>query len=458
MFNSFKRRFPLAIIILSFSIPAFGIWGIDYLISTYLFFFYEVEIGINPWIIALWYAIMIITTSIIAPIIGYISDRNYLFTRFLGRRFLWISFSGVIISLSTILLFWIPAFSSTFVIILFILCLLIFKIAYTLYSTSYSALLLNKFRNPKERLVVASVVEFIAHIGLFTIFSFIIGYFITFGNPISYLITAIIITLIFLGTLSLGIPGLLEEKELIDTYYSPNQARREWFLNDFFKRFVIFKQKNFLVLLFGWFGIGLFNYLFFAWLPYYLLNHDPFFIAFLSLIYYVALVIAIPISLCLSWFLGYLKIFLFSGFAMGIVLFIFAFFATDEFSILFFTGLLGFTSGLISVVLIPLMGDVLDETATFTQIRSEGFFYGLLALFGGFIPLLGSMIIRFAYTLSGYIPFQPVPPSSVLFASTIINLIPSILIITSMILFLFIYDLKPDKVDFIQEQLREMQI
>jgi len=163
------------------------------------------------------------------PLLGSISDRNYPFTRNKGRRFLWIIIFGFQLPIFSVLLFWIPAFDIMIFLIIFTTFFILYNVIFSLFTTSYTALLLNKFRNPKERLLIAVVSEAIGTIGIISINTFV-PLFINFGDPSSFQISAISVAIVFVVTLSFGIFDLLEEKELIDTYFSPNQAPKQGFL------------------------------------------------------------------------------------------------------------------------------------------------------------------------------------------------------------------------------------
>ena len=460
MLNSFNRKFPTAITYISFCVPFFSLRSLDAYLATYLFFFYEAMIGIHIIFIVIPFLLIRLILPFLQPLLGYLSDRNYPFTRTLGRRFLWIMVSGLLIPIFCVLLFWVPTFNDTIFLIFFTISFLLYNVFYSLYSTSYSALLLNKFRNPKERILIATVTETLSTIGIFIIF-FFAPFFINYGDPSSFQFLAIPIAITFLITLLLGIFGLLEEKGLIDTYFSQNQAPKEWFLKDFFKRFAIFKRKNFLVLLFRWIAIALFNLLFLSGLFYYMeyvLDASSFFIILSSFGYYVWFLIALPLSFLLSWYLGHLKVSIISGFAMGTALLAFFFVASILMAVIL-TSIIGFTLGLGTASLIPLVGDVFDEFANINRKRSEGVAYGILSMFGGFTIISGNFLTIFVYSFTGFIAGCVPQTSLALMGIRILTaIIPGIVIIIAMILFVILYDLKPEKTEAIRMELKELEI
>ena len=459
-FNSFNRKFPAAITYISFCVPFFSVMSLDAYLSMWVFFYYQFYIGIDVALISLPMILINLVLPFLQPLLGSISDRDFPFTRNLGRRFFWILVMGLQIPIFFVLLFWVPFSNGMIFIVGFTALLFLYNIAYSAFLTSYSALLLNKFRNPKERLLIGTVTEFISAIGL-VIITIFVPMFISYGDPSSIRFLTIPIAITFAVTLSLGIFGILEEKELIDTYFSPNLGPKKGFLRDMFKGFAIFKRKNFLVLLFRWIAFALFNLLFSSGLVYYwdyVLGSPYYLFSVAYMGYYIWLLIALPFSFLLSWFLGHLKVSIISGFALGVVLLVF-FFVANILMAVILVSIIGFTFGLGMASLIPLVGDVFDEHANINRKRSEGVSYGILKMFGGLTVILSNVITAFIYSLTGFISgWSPSTPLALVGIRLLISIIPGIIIIGVMILFITLYDLKPKKTEAIRMELKELEI
>ena len=58
--------------------------------GAYVFYFYEVEIGLNSWLVAIGFILYAIWNAVNDPLVGYICDRPFSFTKKWGRRFPWI--------------------------------------------------------------------------------------------------------------------------------------------------------------------------------------------------------------------------------------------------------------------------------------------------------------------------------------------------------------------------------
>ena len=458
-FNSFNRKYPAVVTYISFCVPFFSIVSLNSYLNMYLFFYLQVYIGISAVLIFLPISIVNLAIPFLQPLLGSISDRNFPFTRNLGRRFFWILVMGFQIPIFFVLVFWVPFSSGMMFVVVFTALLLLYNIAYSAFLTSYSALLLNKFRNPKERLLLGTVTEFISTFGLIII-SFIAPMFISYGDASSIQFLTIPIAITFVATLLLGIFGILEEKELIDTYFSPNLAPKNGLLKDMFKGFAIFKRKNFLVLLFRWIAFALFNLLFSSSLAYYfidVLGASIYLMSIAYMGYYIWLLIALPISFLLSWFIGHLRVSIISGFALGVTLLVFSFVANYLMAVIL-VSIIGFCLGLGMASLIPLVGDVFDEHANINRKRSEGVSYGILKMFGSLTVILSSVITAVVQSITGFIPWGPQTPLALVGIRLLISIIPGIIIIGVMIIFVVSYDLKPKKTEAIRMELKELEI
>ncbi|MFX0076313.1 MAG: MFS transporter, partial [Candidatus Hermodarchaeota archaeon] len=438
------------------------LWSLDTFVSMTLIDYYYNIVGYpNYYFLLIPLSITRFTLPFLMPLLGFLSDRNYFFTRGHGRRFLWILVSGLLLPLLFLLSYIEPIEPASIFepidpsfVMLYTIIYFLYNLFYVLYSTTLSALVLNKFRSPKERTLLAGVLGTLS-----TVSALIIPVFVPYIEFLSldltsFRVSLVAFALIFIVTLTIGIFGLLEEQGLKDTYLSRNQAPKEWFLKDFFKRFSIFGRKNFLVLLIRYIAFALLNLLFLNNIHYfweYVLNeHYPSYV-FYSLLY----LIGIPHGFLLAWFKGHLKIVIVTGFIMGALLIGFFFVAEITMAIILIS-IIGFVFGFMLPSLLPLQGDVFDEYAHKKRKRSEGFGYGMLGTFGSFVALVATFSV---YDLPGFeYGWGPQPPSVVMGIRIITTLIPGIILIIVMIIFTLVYDLKPEKTEAIRMELKELEI
>ena len=88
--------FGFAKFINEFFVMAFG---------ALVFFFYERELGLDPLLAMIGYIIFAIWNAVNDPLVGYLTDRPFKFTRKWGRRFPFVLFGGIPWILSYILIF-----------------------------------------------------------------------------------------------------------------------------------------------------------------------------------------------------------------------------------------------------------------------------------------------------------------------------------------------------------------
>jgi len=459
--NSFTRRMPIPLNIIGFSIPSFSLGALESFIASFFFYYYEVELGISTFIIFSIYMIVSIVAMFIPLLLGYLSDRNYGFTRKIGRRLFWLLISGICLPTFTFFLFFPTSFVPGIgIIILFIL--LAYRVFYLTFSLNYSALLVNKFRDPKERLILATVIEHLSTVGMF-ISSMLPPLFIVYGNPSTYRIGALFASLIFLITFLIGFPGLLEEGELIDTYFSPNLEPQGGFFWDFFRKFAYaFTQKNYLIYVLRYAGTVAFSLFFIGGMIYYaeyILEVSADVVTLMYFSYISMILVSIPNAFIMSWFLGYQRVFHISGFGLGAAVLLFPLLGFNVFTAMILMGLVGFFFGMSSICLIPLEGDIFDESASIHKKRSEGFFYGLFSLFGGLMSVISSLVTAIVHGITGFVEgWGPQPPSAIIGIWILFSIIPGLIIIGTQFVFLFVYDLKPRKVEGIQQMNKDLGI
>ena len=89
---------------------------IDMALVGIIIFFYEAEVGLNIWLITLAYIIYMVWDAFNDPLVGYMTDRPYKFTKKRGRRFPWMMISYIPWLISFILIFAPPSADSQWVI------------------------------------------------------------------------------------------------------------------------------------------------------------------------------------------------------------------------------------------------------------------------------------------------------------------------------------------------------
>lgn len=237
---------------------SFGTYNFTWTIPTatmslFMFYFYHTVVGLDPlWILTV-VAINTVWAGLNDPLIGWLTDRNFKWTRKWGRRFPWIVIGFIPQSLSLIMIFSPPDLpKDSFgvlinplpVMLWLLLSLFVFDLFITLVDIHVSILRADKFRTETERR------KYAGSWGFFDMFAQILGMmlpplFLFFGSTIlSYTVMAAIMAVIAIIFGFTFIPGAREDKIIIDRYYSRDYER----LHVFKGLWLVLKQKSFMAL------------------------------------------------------------------------------------------------------------------------------------------------------------------------------------------------------------------
>jgi len=91
--------------LISYSVMSFGSGTAFSFIIAYGLYFYEVEVGLPILLYTLAYTIYSIWDSVNDPLVGYLSDKPRFYTKRWGRRFPWIVFGFIPVTILFLLVF-----------------------------------------------------------------------------------------------------------------------------------------------------------------------------------------------------------------------------------------------------------------------------------------------------------------------------------------------------------------
>ncbi|MHA1492254.1 MAG: MFS transporter [Promethearchaeota archaeon] len=450
--------------ILSYNSLSFGVNLSGYIFAARLIFFYETEILLPIALITLAITIYTAYDMINDPIIGHFCDRNYKFTKRWGKRFPWIILSVIPLSFITILYF-IPPDPAINVWATFYWFLLILILQDTFGSTlsvNYLALTPTKYRSKEERVKVATIARIFVTAG--TVLGFILPpMFIEYGDKTSYIPLAIIAAIVLLISMLFSIPGMREEKELIDAYFQI-VVKKEPFFKEFksmIKKTV--KQKNFLVYLILSLTLGIHTSLLVSSIPYfarYVAKAGPSFEIIVYIPWILTGVLLLPFFFWLINKYGHQQVFRKSICLIPfstIPLFICGFFTDNLLLILLSAAFMGAINGLNNILLVPTVADFFDEAALLNNKRQEGIYNGLLIFFGNLTQIVQIVVFWLVHELTGFIPNVIDQTDLALFGILfIMSIIPMICTFIGVAIFLKYWDLTPEKTEEIKERLVEL--
>ncbi|MGV9142168.1 MAG: MFS transporter, partial [Promethearchaeota archaeon] len=190
------------------------------------FFFYEVVIGLDPWLTAIGYMIFALYNAINDPLIGYLTSRPYSFTKKWGRFLPWILIGGVPWILSYVLIYIPPTGMNmlwVFFWLIFTTCL--FDTFNSIFFVTFQALFPSKFRSNKVRRSASGIVTILGVVGI-ALGALVPPLLIDYDSAQSFIFQGIIISIIGAFFFLLGIYGWREEQLDIDEYIESFEAKR----------------------------------------------------------------------------------------------------------------------------------------------------------------------------------------------------------------------------------------
>ena len=431
-------------------------------LSIWVFKFYETEVFLPIIFITIAVVMYGLWNMINDPIAGHLSDRNIQFMKTKGKRFTWFIITAIPCSLLFVFIFTPPA-SNEFIIFLWMLAFLcIFDTLFSFMTIAWQAMFPDRFRLQKERTKVAGFQILFSLLGL-TVGMLIPLLIITTGPPgtniESYFITALITTIICTITVLIMLPGMREDRRMIDrTFRIEKREDREPYLK--ILKFAI-KQKNFMAYLFAYLAQTTVMALLLASIPYwtqYITRITPMEELLLLLVFLLASVASAPIWIKVARKYGN-RIGYMCG-TGGTALFLtIAMFITDFYGIMVGMILIGISMGAPWTLLYPCFSDVIDEIVVDTEKRDEGVYYGLRTFFGRLSIVIQALTFGILHILTRFDPKATVQSPLAQWGILIgMFAVPAFFYFIGFLCMWKIYDLKPEKVQIIKNKLKELKL
>ncbi|TFG02010.1 MAG: hypothetical protein EU542_05860, partial [Promethearchaeota archaeon] len=234
----------------SYNVGSLPIELVQGVLSLLIFFFYEVELGLNTLLVGLGIAIYAIWDAFNDPLVGFLTDRAFKFTKKWGRRFPFIVLGYIPMLICFLLIFTPPDVSAQeSPLIIFgwlVLTTCLFDTTESIWTVNYLSLFPDKFRDLSERRFLAGFEVFFGFIG--TVFAFLLPPFIIiYENLSSYALMAWVCIAICFVCWILMIPGIRDDQAAVDNYLSSYDEEER---DSFFKTLKqIFAQRSFVAFL-----------------------------------------------------------------------------------------------------------------------------------------------------------------------------------------------------------------
>jgi GPH family glycoside/pentoside/hexuronide:cation symporter len=432
--------------------------------NVLVFFYYEVEIGLNVWLIGLGLVLFAIYNAINDPLVGYLTDRPFKFTKKWGRRFPWILIGGIPIGFSYILVFNAPRVDPEsgawilFAWLIFTTCL--FDTFHSIFFVNLQSLYPDKFRSVRERRTVVIFQIILGATGV-ALGAMIPPLFITFGDLQSYLIQGIIVMIISLVTILLAIPGIREDQETIDIYLQSTLKGIE--RESFYKSMrIAFKQKSFVAYIFlytmYWVIINCME----ASIPYvvrFILKMPASATTFLMAAFLLGAIVSVPFWYKIAQKTNdNRKVMLITATLMGF--FISPLIFLEDFNLILVSVFVwGLAQGGYWSMIFPVFSDVIDESVVLHEKREEGTYIGMQQFFGRVGLVIQILIFATVHSLTGFVEGADTQTPLATWGIRLhLALVPMIFIFIGALVFWKIYDLRPEKVSEHQLKIKELKL
>ena len=440
---------------------AFGYITINYFLYyglAPLFYFYEVEIGLNVILIGIAFVIFAIWNMINDPLLGYLTEKPRKWSRKYGVRAPWIVIcAGPILILY--ILIWTPlTFGGAMVIFLyFIIVTCMFDLFFSIYNNQVYGGFTNQFPTEYERrrafaiatLIIGAAITFLSVIG-----SLILEY----GRPETFVFLSVVIVAILIVFNLILFLGLRESEGMKDMLINGFEKAEDKSFFHVMK--VSLKRKNFRISVMGYTvqitAMGLWS----AGALYYykdVLGLDYSASILPSIIMLAAFLGFIPFWANFAKKRGFKKTYVTCFFFHGLSFIPFLFITTIEMVWIFsfFQGI--FYGGEISM-LMPIASDVCDDVSIHLKRRQDGTLQGIRTFFFRIGIIVVGVVFMVVSLTTGYsnIPNATQSPLAIWGVRVKTALIPAILYMVMALIFYKFYDLEGAKKAEVMRQVKEM--
>ena len=421
--------------------------------NAYVFFFYNEELNLNIWFVTAGYFFYAVYNAINDPIVGYLTNRVFKFTKKWGRRFPWILIGGVPFVFSYILIFTPPALNPVsdawllFLWLLFTICL--FDTFASVFWVNFSSLFADKFRSVKERRTATGWQVPIGLIGV-ALGAIVPPLFITQTFPSTYVVQAVGVTIVGIIGLGLAIPGVRDDQDAVDKYLETVKAREKG--PSFFKSLgSALKQRSFVAFIISYMLYRTLVQSMTASVPYVVADFGlgdnaeiPIFAGFL-----VGALVSTPLWVRAAHKTNNnKKIMVYCGLLMGI--FTIPLIILEEMvAIIIAMVVWGLSIGGYWAMIAPTLADVIDESVVKSKKRQEGVFAGFQQFFGRLAIFFQALSFALVRTYS---------PTVRIGVHIHLAVVPMICILVGTFVFWRWYDLTPDRIAENQKKIIELNL
>lgn len=446
----------------AFSFGSFGIELVGNAFAGLYFFFYETELLLPGIFLIIANTIFALWNAVNDPLIGYLQEKPRKFWGKYGKRYPWLVFTLIPMYVSYFLLFAPPRGAGEFSLFLWmVVMLLLADTFYSAFFIQWQGMFPEKYRNDHARRR-GNVFKLVL-----AIISIIVGTLIPpeiyeYGNIQSYATMAAVILVI--GTIAavFVMYGAREDPARRSQQIKEGEVKQSPFLNTFKQAL---KNKAFVAYVFLYFGnkiwdlfvLGNANY-FAKWI----LGIEASDLTLIYAMIILGIFSAVPIFTVIAKKYGFYKTAVIGGLTESVLTIPILFIREPGISYIFFF-IIGVGNGAMWAMLSPILAESLDSLSIQTGRRDSSQFVGIYAFFGRLAIILFTFLMVFIHAITGFNADAPVgkgvqTPLADLGILITIGIIPILGTAIFTILFAITYDIKGEKKEWLEQQLRKKDL
>ena len=430
--------------------------------NAYVFYYYEVEIGLPVLMLAMAFIIFAVWNMINDPLLGYLTDRPFRWTKKWGMRFPWMMIGAIPYFVLWYLIFAVPDDlvnnSDPWPLFwYFVILTCLFDTFYSLYATHINAGYMTHFKTDAERRRSSAINTTIPQILAVTL-GLAVPIFYVYGDRSTMIFAQGILVIAMIVCLIIAIPGLRESDELKARFlrgYEDTKRESYWKTMK-----LAFHHNNFMATLLAFVLLSLAGLLSTASGIYFfkdILRLDYSWAVISILAGFIGFILFIPFWSNMSKKHGHGKIMKLSYLLIAIG-YVPGLWMTTLFEAVIFSFIGGVFVGAFWVTLGPVMGDVYDECTIETGKHQEASYEGIRTFFLRIVFIFQAVLFAFVHIVTGYNPNPNATqtPLAIWGIRVLMSLIPAILAVLAFLVFKKWYDLAGEKQAAQKGKLREM--
>ncbi|MFX1296634.1 MAG: MFS transporter [Promethearchaeota archaeon] len=441
---------------------SFGFVLTLYLVLAYnslIFYFYEVEVGLEVGLVSLALIIFTLWIMISSPILGYLTDKPHRWSRKLGFRAPWIIIAAIPALLFYLFLYTPPnvnAKSNPWIIFWYLLIIsCLFGSFMMIFQEHFQGGFANQFREDFERRRASALAFIFPGIILFFL-SVIPLVIIVYGDKSTFFLTALVSVILMAICLFFMIPGIRESAEAKERYLQGYEDKERLSFLKMIKH--AFGKKNFMISLIAITLVNIAIALDYASGIYFfkdVLKKPLIFSVFPTIVYFIFVIISVPFWVSFARKHGNVTAFIVGIFLSGISYIPYLWITTWE-EATFFAAFRGIAGSCYTVMLLPITSDCYDEITNACERHQEATLFGIRTIFLRSAVIFQALIIAWVHIVTGYNQDLTGGQTDLAIWGVRVHraLIPMILCFMAGVIMLIGYDLKGEKLRTLKANLR----